>query len=152
MHFSTLWIQVVREHDPLGRDVEVFRRHLYSKGKVGPTSKGSAGAELVDGLVMKEGDYKVVKTRFSAFFATHLHSFLKTEGIQDLVVIGVQTPNCIRQTVFDAVALDYPSVSVILDATAAATPDIHQANVFDMKNIGVATPTLQEWSELCKQA
>ncbi|CAL1378192.1 unnamed protein product [Linum trigynum] len=147
-----LVVWVVREHDPLGRDVEVFRRHLYSKEKVGPSSKGSAGAELVDGLVMKEGDYKVVKTRFSAFFATHLHSFLKTEGIQDLVVIGVQTPNCIRQTVFDAVALDYPSVSVILDATAAATPDIHQANVFDMKNIGVATPTLQEWSELCKQA
>lgn len=39
--------------------------------------------------------------------------------------LGVQTPNCIRQTVFDAVALDYQSVSVIVDATAAATPDIH---------------------------
>lgn len=26
---------------------------------------------------------------------------------------------------FDAVALDYPSVTVLLDATAAATPKIH---------------------------
>lgn len=46
--------------------------------------------------------------------------------------IGVQTPNCIRQTVFDAVALDYQSVTVIFDATAAATPDIHagkQSNI-----------------------
>ncbi|KAF7843372.1 putative inactive nicotinamidase [Senna tora] len=142
-----LVVWVVREHDPLGRDVELFRRHLYAAGKVGPTSKGSAGAELVDGLVIKEGDYKLVKTRFSAFFATHLHSFLQGAGINSLVITGVQTPNCIRQTVFDAVALDYQPVTVIVDATAAATPDIHAANMFDMKNIGVATPTLQEWSK-----
>ncbi|KAI8529570.1 hypothetical protein RHMOL_Rhmol12G0235100 [Rhododendron molle] len=120
-----LVIWVVREHDPLGRDVELFRQHLYSGEKAGPTSKGSLGAELVDGLVIKEGDYKVVKTRFSAFFATHLNSFLKTAGINSLVVVGVQTPNCIRQTVFDAVALDYKYVAVIVDGTAAATPDIH---------------------------
>lgn len=42
-----------------------------------------------------------------------------------LFMVGVQTPNCIRQTVFDAVALDYQSVTVIVDATAAATPEIH---------------------------
>ncbi|KAF3450725.1 hypothetical protein FNV43_RR06814 [Rhamnella rubrinervis] len=142
-----LVIWVVREHDPLGRDVEQFRRHFYADGKKGPTSKGSVGAELVDGLVIEEGDYKLVKTRFSAFFATHLHSFLQGAGIHSLVITGVQTPNCIRQTVFDAVALDYQSVNVIVDATAAATPDIHAANIFDMKNVGVATPTLQEWIE-----
>ncbi|RWW89759.1 hypothetical protein BHE74_00001204 [Ensete ventricosum] len=42
-----------------------------------------------------------------------------------LLCVGVQTPNCIRQTVFDAVALDYHHVTVIEDATAAATPQIH---------------------------
>ncbi|XP_002284348.2 probable inactive nicotinamidase At3g16190 [Vitis vinifera] len=140
-------VWVVREHDPLGRDVELFRRHFYGPGKIGPVSEGSVGAELVDGLVIKEGDYKLVKTRFSAFFATHLHSFLQSNGINSVVIVGVQTPNCIRQTVFDAVALDYQSVTVIVDATAAATPDIHFANVRDMKNVGVATPTLQEWRE-----
>ncbi|XP_015162271.1 probable inactive nicotinamidase At3g16190 isoform X3 [Solanum tuberosum] len=107
-------IWVVREHDPLGRDVELFRRHLYGDGKPKPTSKGCVGAELVDGLLIQE---------------------------------GVQTPNCIRQTVFDAVALDYQRVTVIIDATAAATPDIHIANIFDMKNVGVATPTLEEWCQ-----
>jgi len=44
------------------------------------------------------------------------------------VFAGVQTPNCIRQTVFDAVELDYPDVTVIVDATAAATPEIHTGN------------------------
>ncbi|KAL6006190.1 hypothetical protein ACLOJK_040236 [Asimina triloba] len=118
-------IWAVREHDPLGRDVELFRRHFYIGGKEGPTAKGTKGAELVEGLLIEEGDYKIVKTRFSAFFATHLHSFLQSNGFKSVVVVGVQTPNCVRQTVFDAVALDYQPVMVIVDATAAATPDIH---------------------------
>ncbi|KAL3618300.1 hypothetical protein CASFOL_038621 [Castilleja foliolosa] len=141
-------IWVVREHDPLGRDVELFRRHLYSSDKPKPTSKGSVGAELVDGLVIEDDDYKLVKTRFSAFFNTHLHSYLQRDGISKLVIVGVQTPNCIRQTVFDAVALDYQTVTVIVDATAAATPEIHIANIVDMRNVGVATPTLEEWCKI----
>lgn len=142
-----LVVWVVREHDPMGRDVELFRRHLYADGKPKPTSKGSKGAELVDGLFIKEEDYKIVKTRFSAFFATNLHSVLQGAGIDSLVVVGVQTPNCVRQTVFDAVEHDYKNVTVIVDATAAATPDVHAANIYDMKNIGVAAPTLEEWCE-----
>ncbi|KAL2928428.1 hypothetical protein RDABS01_023182 [Bienertia sinuspersici] len=119
-----LVVWVVREHDALGRDVELFRRHMYSE-KGGPTVKGHEGAELVDGLEIRQGDYKLVKTRMSAFFNTHLHSVLRTSGIDSLVIAGIQTPNCIRQTVFDAVALDYPSVSVLVDATAAKTPEVH---------------------------
>jgi hypothetical protein len=80
-------MQVVREHDPDGRDVELFRRHFYSGGK-GPAMKGSKGAEMADGLVVKDEDYKVVKTRFSSFFATNLDSVLKTSGIKNLVVVG----------------------------------------------------------------
>ncbi|RWR73444.1 putative inactive nicotinamidase [Cinnamomum micranthum f. kanehirae] len=140
-----LVVWVVREHDSFGRDVELFRRHLYVDGKEKPTTKGTYGAELVDGLIIRERDYKLVKTRFSAFFATNLHSLLQGTGIKSVVVVGVQTPNCIRQTVFDAVSLDYQPVTVIIDATAAATPLVHDANIFDMKNIGVETPTLQEW-------
>ncbi|KAK9666101.1 hypothetical protein RND81_14G160500 [Saponaria officinalis] len=140
-----LVVWIVREHDASGRDVELFRRHLYKTEKVGPTVKGHEGAKLVDGLEIHEGDYKLVKTRMSAFFNTHLHSLLLAAGIDSLVVVGIQTPNCIRQTVFDAVAFDFPSVSVIVDATAAKSPEVHTANIFDMKNIGVATPTLEEW-------
>ncbi|XP_051119628.1 probable inactive nicotinamidase At3g16190 [Andrographis paniculata] len=139
-------IWVVCEHDHLGRDVALFRRHNYlSAGKPKPAIKGKPGTELVDGLEIKDSDYKVVKTRFSAFFNTNLHSYLQAIGVNNLVITGVQTPNCIRQTVFDAVSLDYQSVSVVVDATGAATPDIHQANINDMRNIGVFTPTLEEW-------
>ncbi|GAU51944.1 hypothetical protein TSUD_417270 [Trifolium subterraneum] len=103
-------------------------RSQIVSGNLGLATEGSKGA----GLVVKEEDYKIVKTRFSAFFDTNLHSVLQGAGINNLVVTGVQTPNCIRQTVYDAVALDYQHVTVLVDATAAATPDIHRvSNVFD---------------------
>lgn len=139
---GALIVWVVREHDAYGRDVELFRRHLYGKEKEKPTTKGTRGAELVEGLVIQEGDYKLVKTRFSAFFATNLHYLLQSASITSLVVVGVQTPNCIRQTVFDAVAHNYFPVIVLADATAAATPEVHAANLFDMRNVTIETPTL----------
>ena len=74
----------------------------------------SGGQRLVDGFMIKEGDYKLVKTRFSASFAPLLHSFLQSNGIN--IIVGVQTPNCIRQMVLGAVALDYQPVTVIVDA------------------------------------
>lgn len=52
-----------------------------------------------------------------------------------LTHVGVQTPNCIRQTVYDAVALDYQPVTVLVDATAAATPDIHLGNGLHLCNV-----------------
>ncbi|KMZ63898.1 Peroxyureidoacrylate/ureidoacrylate amidohydrolase RutB [Zostera marina] len=140
-------IWVVREHDPYGRDVEFFRRHLYEDGN-GPIRKGSDGVDLVDGLSVEDGEYRLVKTRFSAFFETHLNTVLHSIGIKNLVIVGVQTPNCIRQTVFDAVSLDYQQITVITDATAAATLEIHNANILDMKNVGVVAVELQDWIDL----
>jgi nicotinamidase-related amidase len=45
----------------------------------------------------------------------------------------------------DAVGLDFPSVTVLSDATASATMDVQNANLFDMKNMGVHVITTQEW-------
>lgn len=79
-----MYCQVVREHDPQGREVEWFRHHLYAASKLGPTVKGSVSAELVDGLVIEEDPSY-------AFFATHLHSFLESYGIGDLVIPGMSS-------------------------------------------------------------
>jgi nicotinamidase-related amidase len=138
-------VWVVREHHETGRDVEYFRKHLYD-GTSGPTMRGAVGAALVDGLVPLPGEHKIVKSRFSAFFATNLDLVLRREGIQHVVVAGVQTPNCIRATAFDAVAYDYPFVTVLSDATGAQTDAIHSANLLDMRKVSIATPTVAEWA------
>lgn len=142
---GALIVWVIREHHMSGRDVERFRRHQYAVGQTGSVVKGMKGAALVDGLEPQPEDQVVVKYRFSAFFGTNLHSVLHSAGVENVVVTGVQTPNCIRQTVFDAVAHDYPNVVVLADATGAASPEVHDANLFDMRNVGVATPSLAEW-------
>jgi len=72
----------------------------------------------------------------SAFIGTELDLMLRNLGITDIVVAGIQTPNCIRTTVFDAIAYNYPTV-LVGDATGAQTDEIHNANVRDMQNIGV---------------
>ncbi|XP_042426062.1 probable inactive nicotinamidase At3g16190 [Zingiber officinale] len=108
--------------------------------------QGRSGADLVEGLVIKDEDYKVVKTRFSAFFATNLHQLLQGCGIKNLVVIGKGFK---LQTVFDAVALDYHQVlSLQIQRLLLFLKFSSIDNIRDMKNIGVATPTLQEWLQL----
>ena len=54
----------------------------------------------------------------------------------DIVVCGIQYPNCIRATIFDGVALGY-KVTLVTDATGAQTDEIAKANIFDIGNIGV---------------
>ena len=56
----------------------------------------------------------MVKKRFSAFMSTGLDSALRRLGVTRVVMCGVQTPNCIRATAYDAVCLDYPQVRVSL--------------------------------------
>ena len=75
---------------------------------------------------MLPGELVLVKRRFSAFFATHLDLLLRRLGTERLVVCGVQTPNCIRATAFDAVSLDYHqvvcSVAVCVDMGRGGGP------------------------------
>uniref|UniRef100_A0A452Y8I9 Uncharacterized protein n=1 Tax=Aegilops tauschii subsp. strangulata TaxID=200361 RepID=A0A452Y8I9_AEGTS len=61
------------------------------------------------------------------------------------ISLGVQTPNCIRRTIYDVVALDYEKVTVFIDATVVARPNIHLASIRDMRTIVVERPTLEEW-------
>ena len=57
----------------------------------------------------------------------------------------MQTPNCIRATAYDALALDY-SVAVLSDATASASSDVQAANLHDLRCAGVGTPSVADWA------
>ena len=101
-------------------------------------------------LAPVEGEYRVVKNRFSAFMNTELDFMLRRIGVTQLVICGTQYPNCIRTTIFDAIAHGYPVINVT-DATSAQTPQIAEANITDLKNIGVECVTLREFLQsFCK--
>ena len=86
----------------------------------------------------------IVKPRFSAFFCTELELILKRIKTDDIVICGVQYPNCIRATALDSVSYDY-STTVITDATAGADDEIELSNIRDLRNIGVKCLTFAEW-------
>lgn len=126
-------IHVLRVHREDGSDVEIFRRELF---RTYPFAvRGSTGAAVIDELSPAPGEYTLEKTRMSAFIGTDLDLLLRSLGVTRLFVTGIQTPNCIRTTVFDAAAYNY-GVFLVTDAVAAQSPEIHDANVRDMENIG----------------
>ena len=125
---------IVRVHRRDGSDVEIIRQELFRKQPF--AVEGTPGAAVVDELAPLPGEYVIPKIRMSAFIGTELDLMLRTLGVTDLVVAGIQTPNCIRTTVFDAIAYNYPVV-LASDATGAQTDEIHSASVRDMQNIGV---------------
>lgn len=125
---------IVRVHRPDGSDVEINRQDLFRKTPFAVA--GSEGVRIIDELNPLPGEYIVEKVRMSAFLGTELDLMLRTLGVTSVVVAGVQTPNCIRTTVFDAVASNFPA-ALVDDATGARSIEIHRANVRDMENIGV---------------
>ena len=117
-----------------GSDIEITRKESFTKTPF--ALEGTKGAQIIDELKPKENEYRVKKIRMSAFFNTDLDSILRYLEIKNVVIIGVQTPNCIRTTAFDAVAYNYITY-LVDDAVAGQSEEIHQANVLDMKNIGI---------------
>jgi nicotinamidase-related amidase len=125
---------LLRVHRADGSDVEIIRQEIFSKQPF--AVEGTHGAAMISEIVPKPGEYIIPKTRMSGFIATELDLMLRNLKVSDIVVTGIQTPNCIRTTVFDAIAYNYPVV-VVEDAVGAKTEEIHRANLSDMANIGV---------------
>lgn len=130
---------VVREYREDGSDVEIIRLQSFLKGPKFAVA-GTPGCEIVSELKPLPGEYRIVKNRFSAFMNTELDFMLRRLGITCIAVCGTQYPNCIRTTVFDAIAYGY-QVTLVTDAASAQTPQIAEANILDMKNIGVECMT-----------
>ncbi|HRX48199.1 MAG TPA: isochorismatase family cysteine hydrolase [Spirochaetota bacterium] len=135
---------VIRQYRYDGSDIENFRREGFlNRGRY--LLPGTPGAEIIDELKPAEGEYVIVKPRFSAFFCTELELILKRIKTDDIVICGVQYPNCIRATALDSVSYDY-STTVITDATAGADDEIEVSNIRDLRNIGIKCLTFAEWS------
>jgi nicotinamidase-related amidase len=138
-------IHVIRRHRATGIDVDQSRRALFAETG-GFLVAGTPGAEELPQLTLVPWDFTVVKTRWSAFFATDLDALLRRLGIHKLVLTGVQTPNCIRATANDALSLDYATI-VLSDATASQTDEIQLSNLRDMAAMGVEVMTVSQYEQ-----
>ena len=134
-------IHVIREHRQDASDVEISRIEKFKQRNYG--LKGTKGAEIIDELKPAPGETVLLKKRFSAFFMTELPLILDRIRPEYVVIAGIQTPNCIRQTAVDSLCYNFKTI-VVSDATTAATAEIHQANLADMDRIGIEVSTIEQ--------
>ena len=137
---------VVRGQAPDGRDAGTWRRHLLLAGG-GVCVAGTTGAAVVDELTPLPGERKLVKTRFSGFYRTSLEDELRALGVSTVLVAGTQYPNCVRGTAVDALYRDF-RVIVVSDACSAQTPEVAEANIRDMRGMGIVCEPLDRLPEL----
>jgi nicotinamidase-related amidase len=137
-------VHIIRHYRTDGMDVEITRLQAFIE-KGGALIEGTKGAEIINELKPIKGEYIVTKQRWSAFFQTELDILLRRLHVNHIVVAGIQTPNCIRGTVWDANSLDY-KVTVLTDGTGAMSQEVHQANLFDIQNIGIQLMTTEEFT------
>lgn len=133
---------IIRTYRRDWSDVEL-PRVLEFQEKGPRVIENTPGARIVAQLAPRPGEFVVVKKRWSGFFMTELPLLLNRLGVRSVVIGGTQTPNCVRSTAFDAISHDL-GTAVLSDGTSAATPQIHEANLLDMRNIGIRLLTCEE--------
>lgn len=137
---------VTRSYRADGSDVEHTRYESWLKG--GKAMSPGCAENISDTdpaeFGVCEKDYRIIKPRFSAFFATELDIVLRRLGVTTVVLAGTTTPNCIRTTCYDGISLEY-NVVVLSDCTSSNSEEIQRANLFDMANIGAQIMTGEEF-------
>ncbi|MFC6333695.1 cysteine hydrolase family protein [Paenibacillus septentrionalis] len=98
--------------------------------------KGSWSAALIDELmeVYEETDPWVDKYRISGFPGTTLDAVLRANGIQTLFHAGVNTDQCVMDTIHDAAFLGYDNV-LLQDCTATTSPPyVLEGSLYNMRS------------------
>ncbi|KAF5376565.1 hypothetical protein D9757_008271 [Collybiopsis confluens] len=124
-----LWSEVQYVH-PKMLDVGLF----YKKAKaLSVWQRGDERGlnEPMEGLKPGPNDVVIIKQYASAFFGTSLASSLNSMGVDTLVICGVSTSGCVRATTLDAMQCGFRPM-VVGSACGDRSPEIHNANLFDM--------------------
>ena len=72
---------------------------------------------------------------YRAVSYTHLDLILRRLDVRTVILTGTTTPNCIRTTCYDAIALEYNTV-VLTDCCSSHTEEIQRVNLEDMARAG----------------
>lgn len=151
-------VHVIRLYLPDGTNADLCRRAAIENGKTVVLS-GSAGAELAEPLkphskgrldatilltnqlqVLADNEWAMYKPRWDAFYGTPLETHLRNLGVNTIVIVGCNFPNCPRATVYGASARDF-RVVLIADAVSGA----YDQGLRELNDIGVSTPSAAEY-------
>jgi len=121
-------IYILDRHLPDDAEFKMFPPHCLA---------GERGGEVVDELAPREGDIRIYKRRYSAFFGTDLDLTLRELGVTEVELAGVCTQICVLYTAADARMLNY-EVTVRRECVASFDEKAHEFALQEMeKTLGV---------------
>ena len=154
-------VHVLRLYLPDGTNADLCRRAAIENGNA-VVLPGSAGAELAEPLkptsdtrvdatlllanqlqLLADNEWAMYKPRWDAFYGTLLESHLRSLGVNTIVVVGCNFPNCPRATVYGASARDF-RVVLIADAVSG----VYDQGLRELNGIGVSTLSADEYLSL----
>jgi ureidoacrylate peracid hydrolase len=90
--------------------------------------KGSWDGKVVDEIAPGEDEIVLPKSSSSVFVSTNIDYILRNLGVQQLVISGVLTDQCVESAIRDACDLGY-LVTQVTDACATFTPARQAASI-----------------------
>lgn len=94
---------------------------------------GSKEAEFLEEVAPVDDEIVINKSASGLFSSTNANYVLQNMGINELVVVGVYTNECVETTVRDACDLGY-LVSLVDNACTTVTPELHRASITTLRN------------------
>lgn len=112
---------------------------------------GSKEAEFLDEVAPKGDEIIINKTASGVFNSTNTEYVLRNMGIDSLYVCGVYTNECVSTTVRDACDRGFHT-TLINDACATVTPELHNATISTIKDRYARVMTAEEVAAEIKKA
>lgn len=143
-------VHVIRIYEENGSNADLCRRELIESGAaiVRPGSIGAdlvneikpASAEALDYESLLNGTIQLIgplewvlyKPRWGAFYRTDLEKFLRDRGIDTLIFIGCNFPNCPRTSLYEASERDF-KILMVEDAISG----VYDQGIEEIGRIGV---------------
>jgi Amidases related to nicotinamidase len=89
-------------------------------------NEGTKGAEIQADVLAAAPDAPVVIKHFAdSFEGTTLHKTLQDPGVDELILCGMMTQNCVTHTALSRKADDYRKVTVLTDASTTVSEMLH---------------------------
>ena len=115
-------------YEPHFRDAGIFIKKVPSLAIL---LKGSRMVEVDSRITPQPGDRIIEKKFASAFFGTDLDSYLRSQGVDTIVMVGCTTSGCIRASAIDSLQYGYYTV-VVRDGVGDRPEGTHEANLLDI--------------------
>ena len=136
-----VYTTVVYDRD---EDASVFRARLPSLNIL---KRGSAWVDIDPRLAPLESDLVAEKHFPSAFVGTYVDRYLRSNGADSAIIVGLTTSGCVRATAVDALSHNYATV-VVKEAVGDRNLDAHEANLHDLHAKYVDVLSLDETLQL----